>query len=185
MAGRLIVSMPQLNDGPFAQSVIYICTHDIEHAFGLILNKPIEGVVATEAVADMEEKDIDLPLFFGGPCEPRRGIILHSDQFVLEDSETIGAGLAISTTNEALAALGTPLLPAQSARLFTGHAGWGPGQLDDELRRHTWLDLETSTDFAFSDPETMWDRAMAEIGIPFQNLTALGTDKSAGSRPLI
>lgn len=189
LAGRLLIATPQLMDGPFAQSVVLICAHDREHAYGLILNKLIEGVAAQDAIPDLRLSPAHIgqsaPLHFGGPCDTRRGAVLHSAEFKNPDTLFVPGGLAVTTTRDALVRLMGDQVRPQRSLLFAGHAGWSAGQLDDELRQHAWLDIPATPAFVFdTPPEGMWAAALAKLGITPSSLSALGADRAAGSRPL-
>jgi putative transcriptional regulator len=190
LTGRLLISMPSLDDGPFAQSVVLICQHDETHAFGLILNKPVLGVLARDAVADIRLSPAinaeEAPIFFGGPCDPQRGIVLHSNEFASEDTLAVPPAFGITATREALERLHGDQLRPQTSRLMAGHAGWEAGQLDDELRHNYWLDISATPELVFHTPaESLWETALEQAGLNALDLSALCADSSAGTRPLM
>ncbi len=191
LAGRLLVSLPQLDEGPFAQSIVLICEHDEEHAFGVIVNKPVAGLMAVDAVAelpmasDAAASPAGAPVYFGGPCEPQRGFVLHTSAYESEGTVEIPGGFGLTGTRDALEHLYGDRLTPDTARLVAGHAGWSAGQLDDELRRHCWLDLPADPELVFGTPDDeMWNRAIDALGLDATQLTALSVDHRAGSRPL-
>lgn len=189
LTGRLLVSMPHLNDGPFEKSVVLIATHDCDHAFGIIVNKPIAGLFAADAVKDVRLSPAltaeEAPVYFGGPCEPQKGIVLHSSDYQGQDTVKVGNDLALTTSKDALERLHGDLLRPQTSRLLAGHAGWSAGQLDDELKRNFWLDLPASAEFVFGQsPETMWEAAIERIGITPESLAALAVQEPVAERPL-
>lgn len=189
LAGRLLVSMPQLDDGPFAKSVVLICSHDRDHAFGLIVNKPIDGLHAGNAVEGIRLECAvtlrDAPVYFGGPVERERGLILHTGSFKTETTTAISPTLGLTASRNALERLHGDQLRPETSRLVAGHAGWSAGQLDDELRRQFWLDLDARPALVFDpDPKSLWQRCFDEIGISQTSLSALSLDERPADRPL-
>lgn len=189
LAGRLLISVPQLNDGPFEKSVVLIARHDREHAFGVIINKPIAGLFAADAVAEVRLSPAltaeDAPVYFGGPCSPQKGIVLHSSEYESGSTVKVTQGLALTATKDALERLHGDQLRPQTSRLIAGHSGWSAGQLDDELRRHYWLDMPATPDFVFGeDPANMWDAAYAQLGVSPSSLATLHTGQDKPVTPL-
>jgi putative transcriptional regulator len=157
--------MPQLDDPNFRHSVVLLCQHGTEGAWGLILNRPT-GTPAVEAVRlePPVSHDNGLELWAGGPVEPERGCILLGEDPHDDDAVRVCEGLYISGS----ALLLRKLLDAESpnrTRLLMGYAGWGPGQLDAELRASAWLISEVQTDLIFEvDPDRMWETAIRRLG---------------------
>src|SRR5215510_1612742 len=99
LAPALLLSMPQLVDPNFARTVILLCEHASEGAFGLVVNRPSE--IAAAAAVKLEpaiETPNDLPLLIGGPVEPQRGWILTASQPSDVESRAVGAGLYLSAS---------------------------------------------------------------------------------------
>ena len=165
VAPAFLLSMPQLDDPNFRRTVVLLCQHSSEGAWGLVLNRPT-GTPAVEAVR-MEPpiaRDNGLELWVGGPVEPERGCILLGDDPNDEEAVQIGAGLFISGS----AALLRRLLEGEApphTRLLMGYAGWGPGQLDEELRASAWLISEVESDLIFDvAADQMWETAIRRLG---------------------
>jgi putative transcriptional regulator len=165
LAPRLLLSMPQLEDPNFRRTVVLLCEHSREGAFGLVLNRPT-GVAASEAVqiSPPVTTGSTLQLWEGGPVEPQRGWLLLAER--PDDTEVleIHAGLYLSTSPHLLRRLlesGTP----SRARILTGYAGWGPGQLDSELAASAWLIADVETDLIFDiEAASMWETAIRRLG---------------------
>lgn len=161
----LLLSMPQLQDPNFSRSVILLCDYLPEGAFGLVLNRPTEAS-ATSMVRLQPPLAAgnDLVLGSGGPVEPERGWILAADEPEEPDYRTIVDGLYLSTSPLLLRRI-LETRPAPRARVLAGYAGWGPGQLDDELERSSWLMSEIAIDLIFDiDPTRMWETALRRLG---------------------
>ncbi len=157
--------MPQLDDPNFSRTVVLLCQHGAEGAWGLVLNRPT-GTTAADAVRmdPPVERDNGLGLWVGGPVEPERGCILLGDDPGDEDAVQVCDGLYISGSAVLLRRLLDGESPART-RLLMGYAGWGPGQLDAELRASAWLISDVQTDLIFDMPaEQMWEAAIRRLG---------------------
>ncbi|RFB04997.1 YqgE/AlgH family protein [Parvularcula marina] len=189
LSGRLLISVPSLDDGPFEKSVVLIARHDTEHAFGVIINKPIAGLMAADAVKEVRLSPSltaeSAPVFFGGPCDPQKGIVLHSTEYQSEETIPAGNGMALTATRDALERLYGDQLRPQTSRLIAGHSGWSAGQLDEELRRNLWLDMEATAEFVFrTEPSLMWEAAFKSLGVEPVSLSALNTSDPSQLSPL-
>jgi putative transcriptional regulator len=166
LAPALLLSMPQLLDPNFARTVVLLCEHSDEGAFGLVVNRPAE-TTAAEAV-QMEpgvEHPNDMPLLLGGPVEPQRGWILRAGEVEGTESRPIGAGLSLSASPLVLReVLGAHPRPHRTA-VLAGYAGWGPGQLDIELAESAWLIMPVELDLIFeTPPAAAWELAIRRLG---------------------
>lgn len=178
LAPCFLLSMPQLADPNFAKSVILLCEHSAEGAFGLVINR-LSELSAAEAVQLSPELEApnDLPLLIGGPVEPQRGWILTSRAPEVPGVETsrrtdgvlskeIGAGLHLSASplllRRVLQAHPTP----RRTVVLAGYAGWGPGQLDAELAESAWLIAPVELDLIFEIPSAVcWEMSMKRLGV--------------------
>jgi putative transcriptional regulator len=185
LAPCFLLSMPQLADPNFAKSVILVCEHSAEGAFGLVINR-LSELTAAEAVQLSPELEApnDLPLLIGGPVEPQRGWILTSrapevagieganrSDGVL--SKEIGAGLHLSASPLLLRrVLQAHPIPRRTV-VLAGYAGWGPGQLDAELAESAWLIAPVELDLIFEIPSAVcWEMAMKRLGVDPKMLRA-------------
>jgi len=164
LAPTLLLSMPQLVDPNFARTVVLLCEHSPEGAFGLVVNRPSD-TTAFEAVRldPPPAHDSGLCLWVGGPVEPERGWILLPEAPADLNAVKLADGLFISTSPDLLRSLieqGDPRV-----RVLTGYAGWGPGQLDGELAASAWLTADIETDLIFDvAADRMWDAAIRRLG---------------------
>jgi putative transcriptional regulator len=161
----LLLSMPQLQDPNFARTVVLLCDYVPDGAFGLVLNRPT-GMPASEMVK-LDPPVVGgntLPLSIGGPVEPERGWILLAEEPDDPDYRTIRQGLYLSTSPALLRRVLTAA-PAPRALVLAGYAGWGPGQLDQELAQSAWLMGDVDLDLVFDvDPTHMWETAIRRLG---------------------
>ncbi len=165
LAPRLLLSMPQLNDPNFKQTVVLLCEHGEDGAFGLVLNRqtdtPASSVVR---LTPPVEVDNGLQLWIGGPVEPERGWILMGDQRADVEAVQVCDGLYLSTSPDLLRQL-LVNRPQGRTRLLTGYAGWGAGQLDAELSASAWLIADVQLDLIFETQATqMWETAIRRLG---------------------
>jgi putative transcriptional regulator len=161
----LLLSMPQLQDPNFARTVVLLCDFIVDGAFGLVLNRPTDMPAASMVrVEPPIQGGNDLRLHMGGPVEPERGWVLVADEPAGEEHRTILSGLYLSTSPTLLRAVLTTQ-PTPRARVLAGYAGWGPGQLDEELAQSAWLLADVDLDLVFDvAPETMWETAIRRLG---------------------
>jgi putative transcriptional regulator len=161
----LLLSMPQLQDPNFARTVVLLCDFIPDGAFGLVLNRPTDQAAASMVRVEPPIEDgNDLRLHIGGPVEPERGWVIVADEPLGEEHRTILSGLYLSTSPTLLRTVLTTR-PAPRARVLAGYAGWGPGQLDDELAQSAWLLADVDLDLVFDvSAETMWETAIRRLG---------------------
>src|SRR5690349_9981745 len=160
-----LLSMPQMQDPNFARTVVLLCDFRPEGAFGLVLNRPTE--MAASEMVRLEPpiaRGNDLRLYVGGPVQPERGWILVPDVPDDIDCRAIVDGLYLSASPQVLRQV-LQTIPPPRARVLAGYAGWGPGQLDDELAQSAWLIGDVHLDLIFdADPSTMWATALRRLG---------------------
>ncbi len=176
LAPTLLVSMPQMSDPNFHQTVILLCEHGQEGAFGLVLNRRTEMPAATVVgVSPPVSSRSDLELWIGGPVSPERGWILLGDEPSDAESVRICDGIFLSTSQTLLRRL-LESPPPPRTRLLTGYAGWGPGQLDAELSLSSWLNANVDLDIIFdTEPGAMWEVVIRRMGVDPALLQTGGT----------
>ena len=170
LAPTLLLSMPQMQDQNFERTVVLLCDHGTEGAFGLVLNRPTTTAAAEVVAFDPPIETTQGPLLWmGGPVEPQRGWILLGESIDDEAQTEIAPGLYLSTSVELLRRI-IQATPSRT-RVLTGYAGWGPGQLDDELAASAWLTVDVDAELIFDTPaDEMWDRAIRRLGAGPGNL---------------
>jgi len=171
LTGRLLVAMPGIDDERFEHAVILICAHAPDHAMGLRLDRPAPGVDLKGVLAQLKtpapEAAADRAVLVGGPVERERGFVLHTDDWMIEDaSMPFGEGLAMTGTREALLAMIDPVSGPRRSVLMLGYAGWGDGQLENELGENVWLTADADPALIF-DPDYAgkWARAIETLGV--------------------
>ena len=169
LGGQLLLAMPALADPNFYRSVVLICEHDTEGALGLIVNRPTQlelGTILDQLDLPSDCEDINrLPVFSGGPVETQRGFVIHDNAGVFPDSLDLGDALAVSSSSEILGAISENRGP-DHFMVVLGYAGWGPGQLENELRENAWLSVPASPRLIFDVPVSeRWRKAAVQIGV--------------------
>jgi putative transcriptional regulator len=163
LQGQLLLDGGKLHGSFFHRSVVLICQHDEEGAFGLILNRSSESKVGQALVANVSETIKDQPLFVGGPVQPGTLSFLHSDDFVPQANVMINLNLGHSL--DALVDLSESSSITQKLKLFAGYSGWTAGQLDQEMARQDWLVHPASIDLVFyPEPGQLWKKILSQKG---------------------
>ncbi|HYG63517.1 MAG TPA: YqgE/AlgH family protein [Thermoanaerobaculia bacterium] len=163
----LLVAMPQVLDPFFHKSVVLLLHHEDEGSFGFIINRAT-GIKVNEILQGMEvgwQGGRDLVAYFGGPVQPQLGTVLFSPEEVEGDAATeVIPGLALTQHIGDLAQLAES--PPGQFRLLLGYAGWGAGQLMEEILRNDWLTAPPQAGLIFApDPEQVWGEALRSVGV--------------------
>jgi putative transcriptional regulator len=169
LRGHFLIAMPNLTDPNFSQTVTYICESTLEGAVGLVINrvhpKLTMGTVFKELdVASVPETD-GLPLHLGGPVHIEQIFVLHGPPFGWQACRPVTSSIALSNSKDLLEILARGRGP-QSFILTVGCAGWGPGQLEAEIKANAWLTCPADESILFHTPvEERWRRAAELMGI--------------------
>jgi putative transcriptional regulator len=178
LTGQLLLSTPAIGDPRFARSVIYLCEHSSEGAFGLVVNRPVPFLrlpaVLEQLGIGLTGQVPDVPVMGGGPVETQRGFVLHRDDWPGTPAERpLPGGLALTASTEVLGAIARGEGPS-AWLLALGYAGWGPGQLEGELAQNAWLtrDADPALIFTAERGEGQWLHALRDMGIDPLGLSA-------------
>ena len=152
LEGKLLIAMPGMSDPRFEKSVIFMCAHSGEGAMGIMINRAVDGLHFRELIEKLEltvtPATPDLPVLYGGPVETGRGFVLHSGDYDFADSTMpVSDGVSLTATVEILRAMGEGKGP-QKAIFALGYAGWGPGQIEDEIRANGWIHCDNDSRIA-------------------------------------
>ena len=177
LQGQLLLDNGKLRGSFFHRTVVLICQHDAEGAFGLVLNRSTNNKVGEALVANISDVLKDETLFLGGPVQPQALSYLHSDAY-LPDAN-IMANLSVGHSLESLMEIGESYSTTQRIKVFAGYAGWSPGQLDDEMKRDTWLVHPASSELVFSpSPEKLWQSILENKGWKYRLIAESPEDLS-------
>lgn len=175
LAGQFLISMPKMQDSLFGGALVYLWSHDEQGAQGLVVNQP-HDLTLVKLFDQLElpfQIGFDCQVADGGPVEPQRGFILHTEDVRVDSSEAAGAGLAITYSREILELIASGQGPARFL-VALGYAGWGAGQLEHELVASAWLTAPSSPEALFDMPfEERLDHVAGVLGI---DLRLLGAD---------
>ncbi len=162
----LLLSMPQMVDPNFAQTVILLCDYTENGAFGLVVNRQMSDPAHTMVKTDPPVcVNPDLRLWLGGPVDPQRTWVLMTDaQGPDGEQHEICPGVLLSESRDlTLRLLQAP--PSNRTRVLIGYAAWGPGQLDQEIASSAWLAMEVDPALIFNvPPDHMWETAIRRLG---------------------
>lgn len=177
LTNHFLIAMPTMHDPLFGGSVIYLCEHNDRGAMGIIINKPTEMTIATlfdridirlDIKPDLRQDTRQL-VMFGGPVQDGRGFVLHSSSAKFSSTMQISEHVAFTSSRDVLEAVAQGRGPA-SILVSVGYAGWGAGQLEQEISRNGWLTVA-------ADPAVVFD-------LPIENRLA-GAIKLLGFDPLM
>jgi putative transcriptional regulator len=176
LKGQLLISGGGLYDPNFRHTVVLIGAHDAGGAVGVILSRPLDVTVHQGIPALAELTGADEALFEGGPVEPDQAVLLvEATSPGIPDLPVFGAVGFL--TGEVSADVRSSV---RRARVFLGHAGWGPGQLESELEAGSWIVEPARTDDVFTaEPRALWRRVLERKGHPFANLARVPFDPRA------
>jgi putative transcriptional regulator len=177
LKGQLLLDSGQLRGSFFQRTVVLICQHDAEGAFGLVLNRTSGTSAGDMIVADLPETLKICPLFLGGPVQPSALSFLHSDAFIPDANVLPNLGLGHSL--DELIEIGESPAPTRKLKLFAGYAGWSPGQLEDEMKRDAWLTHPASLELVFDTPaDQLWRKILHQKGWQYRLLAEGPEDPS-------
>jgi putative transcriptional regulator len=177
LRGQLLVAAPILHDPNFHRTVVLVAEHGEEGAMGLVLNRPA-GVTVGEAVPDLAWlADEDAVVHVGGPVSPQSVVVLAEFEEPEQSALIVDADLGfVSAEVDDTAALAEAL---GRRRVFAGHAGWGPGQLEAEMEEESWIVEPARREDVFTaDPEELWSQVLRRKGHEYALLSTMPMDPS-------
>jgi putative transcriptional regulator len=161
--GQLLLDSGQLGGSFFQRTVVLVCQHDAEGAFGLVLNRSLGKTVGEMIVADLPDTLKEAPLYLGGPVQPAALSFLHTDNFIPDAN--VMPNLNLEHSLDELIEAGESFSPGKKLKLFAGYAGWSPGQLEEELKRKAWLTFPASVELVFDTPtDQLWPKILKSKG---------------------
>jgi putative transcriptional regulator len=177
LTNQFLIAMPAMGDPNFSKTVTYVFAHNKEGAMGIVINRPLE-IELDEVLAQMSiaggNTTIDMQnVYLGGPVHHDREFTIHCPANAWDSTIQVTDELAVSTSRDILEAIGAGTGPEQTL-VALGCAGWGAGQLEQEMSQNAWLSGPASMEVIFTIPPAQrWQQAVAEIGV---DLTALSSD---------
>ncbi len=175
LGNQFLIAMPALADPNFFQTVTYLCEHTDQGAMGIIINRPLNlqlGELLEHLQIPVETSGIaERPLYAGGPVEKERGFVIHSPVGQWEATIKVTDTVGITTSRDILQALAKGEGPAQML-VALGYAGWGAGQLEQEIGSNAWLSGPADPRVLFHTPdEQRWAAAARLLGVDLSLLS--------------
>ncbi|MBN3763238.1 YqgE/AlgH family protein [Burkholderia sp. Ac-20365] len=171
LTNQFLIAMPNMADPTFSGTVVYLCDHSERGALGLVINRPTDiDLQALFNRIDLKleiEPLLHVPVYFGGPVQTERGFVLHDalENTTYTSSMQVPGGLEMTTSKDVLEAVASGKGPERFL-LTLGHAGWGAGQLEDEISKNGWLTVQADPKIVFDVPaEDRFEAALALLGI--------------------
>ena len=169
LTGKCLIAPLSANDENFSKSVIYICRHSSDGAMGFVINKKIKEFtfadLATQLPIKFNYNTTPINLYQGGPIDKVRGFVLHSTDYLRDDSIEPGGGIAISSSIDILTDIAIGNGP-KDKMIALGYASWAPKQLEQEIINDMWIVAPANPELLFrTKDEDKWQKALDELGI--------------------
>jgi putative transcriptional regulator len=172
---HFLIAMPAMEDPYFNRALIYVCEHNEQGAMGIIVNRPIDLALAglfEKIELELKVGELGrLPVHFGGPVQMDRGFVLHRPTGKWQSSLKVTDEISLTSSRDILIGIGKTGEP-QEIIVTLGYAGWGAGQLENELVQNAWLTVPATADILFHlAPEERLPAALQELGVSFVQLS--------------
>ena len=171
LEGQVLIAMPNMPDPKMEQAVLFLCAHSEKGAMALCLNKLVQNITFFDLLRQLrirpQSRTINgLPVQFGGPVETGRGFVLHTQDYASQDTTVrVGNAVGLTATVDVLKAIADGKGPKQ-AMVALGYAGWGAGQLENEIQRNGWLTCPADEYLLFGNNLTYkWEHAIRKLGV--------------------
>ncbi len=185
LKGQLLVATPDMSDARFFESIIYLVKHNEDGAMGLVINHKLEGLQFNDILTQMNlgkaEEIINLPaqvqnreIYRGGPVEQGRGFVLHSNDYLSENSSfRVNDEISLTASIDILRVMAFGKSP-QNSLIALGYCGWQPGQLEHELKQNGWLTTQNNSEILFNTPtKDRYNKVLEQIGVTRASLSPI------------
>ena len=174
LAGKCLIAMPWTEGECFEKAVIYVCSHTKRGAIGFVFNQKLKEFSFADLAFSLpiDHKKITnfIDLYQGGPVEKIRGFVLHSPEYVREDTILIKNKFAVSSSIDTLTDIAFGIGPKETL-VALGYSAWGPNQLEREIKENVWMVTDASPELVFrTKNEEKWQRAIDESGIDISRI---------------
>ncbi|MCQ4632000.1 YqgE/AlgH family protein [Shinella lacus] len=180
--GQFLIAMPGMADSNFSRTVVYICAHSDDGAMGFVINRPQQlsfsdvllhlDLLGEDEVIRLPGSTLDFPIRCGGPVESGRGFVLHSDDYMSESSIPVSDDICLTATLDIVRAISRGRGP-QKGLMMLGYAGWGAGQIENEIGANGWLSCPAQEELIFdTNLDSKYERALGLMGISPAMLSA-------------
>ena len=183
LTNQFLIAMPGMSSGTFAGSVVYLCEHSEKGALGLVINKPIDITLKSlfeKVDLSLDRDDLaELPVYFGGPVQTERGFVLHEptsggegEGSPYNSSLRVAGGLEMTTSKDVLEAISSGAGP-KKVLVTLGYSGWGAGQLEEEMSRNGWINVDAEPGIIFDTPVSQrYGKTLSLLGIDASMLSS-------------
>lgn len=184
LCGKFLIAMPGMSDARFERTVIYICAHSDDGTMGFVINQTLDEptipdfLKQLEIISEEEHEKISevIPqnhLSSGGPVEPGRGFVLHSNEYKGPTTLNVAKGVCLTATLEILRAIAIGKGP-KNYMMMLGYSGWSSGQLESEILQNGWLSVDADSSIIFEcDNEKKYDKSLRLLGVDPALLSSL------------
>lgn len=192
LGGKLLIAMPNMTDPRFEKSVVLMVSHDERHAMGVVVNKPLADIELGDL---LEQLSIDPrkgsggePVYYGGPVQTDRGLVIHSLDYKSKQTMAVGPDIGVTASKEILVDIGGSSAKKKAPAKFLlaiGHAGWGAGQLENEIAVNAWCHSDADPALIFGgDSNDLWQAALKSLGVTAAMLSPEWANARPGDAPL-
>ncbi|GAB6068679.1 YqgE/AlgH family protein [Methylothermus subterraneus] len=176
LTGQFLIAMPTLADPNFAHTVTYLCQHSAEGALGIVVSRPLDirlgSILESMQIPIGDPRAAEVPVYLGGPVQPERGFVLHSPVGNWLGTLAVDEDIGLTTSRDILEAIAAGEGPERYL-VALGYAGWGKGQLEQEILANAWLNVPADRAILFDlPPAQRWKAAALRFGIDLDLLSA-------------
>ena len=167
---HFLITMPSFADSVFDKGIIYVCEHNDEGAMGIMINKPIPNIEKLLYKLDIKDINPKPNVYLGGPVDINKGFVIHEKGYKTKGTLSVSNQISLTSNLDIINDILDGKGPS-NYRFALGYSGWGPGQLEEELKRGDWLILPAYKQIMFDTPDSMmWKKACNKLGIDLNNL---------------
>ena len=177
LKGNIICALPRLDDVFFSKSIIYLTHHNKDGAVGIVLNYKVMTIKGYELFKKLKIKNVsnnletDFLFHIGGPLNQNNGFILHSDDYNSKNTIKVSKNVKLTCSTHIISDIAKDKGPKKFF-ISLGYSGWGPGQLEEEIKQNSWININEELELLFeTDSEKKWENALKKTGIDFSKLS--------------
>ncbi len=169
LTNQFLIAMPSMQDTNFSQTVTYICEHSEQGAMGIVVNRPtnlhLNDILDQLDITDIDLKSVEESIYIGGPVQPERGFVLHSDDRNWDSTLQVTPEISVTTSKDILESIAAGKGPSDHL-VALGYAGWASGQLEQEISANAWLSGPANSQIIFNThAELRWKAAAQLLGV--------------------
>ncbi len=177
LTNHFLVAMPSLAESIFERTVILVCQHNEEGALGIVVNRTtelcLEDIIKELDLEAIDTPEMKQPVYFGGPVQVYRGLVLHDSTNSWAATISVGSGLSLTMSKDVLEAISENKGPDLCMPLL-GFAGWESEQLEKEMANNVWLSTPVDNSIIFDTPiSERWHRAASLVGVDIESLSSI------------